>query len=160
MGGRLLHLGQTKPQLGRYFCITHMNKVAGETRTLTHHARAAALSRTVLLAESYKQRFGNGSPRTKYKVMKQQQRNNWKLMEIFKQGQGTQRRETLCLGHTSSTFWPFLADRICTAVTLQRNVPSGGCICRDAKPSPGQVCRHSTNFIQVDDAQPQSSTLC
>lgn len=133
-GGRVLPLGQTKPQLGRYFCISHMNKVMGETRTLTHHARAAALNRMVPLAESYEHN-ALAMAHLEQNVRSWSSNRETREMEIFKQGQGTQRRETLCLGHTSSTLWPFLAGKIHTAVTLQINVPSDECICSDAKPS-------------------------
>lgn len=128
-GVGVLPLGQTKPQPGRYFCISHMNKVMGETRTLTHHARAAAPSRMVLLAESYKHNtlamahkmLGHGAAAKK--------QGRWTFSN---KGKGP-----LCLGDSSSTLGPFLADKICTAVTLQINVPSDECIHSDAQPSRG-----------------------
>ena len=130
-----VRLGQTKPQLGRYFCISHMNKVMGENRTLTHHARAAALSGMVLLAGSYKHNT-LAMAHLEQNVRSWSSNRETRETELFKQGQGTQRIESLCLGHTSSTLWPFLADKIRTVVTLQINVPSE-CICSDAKPSRG-----------------------
>lgn len=39
--GGVIPLGQTKPHLCRYFCISHMKKVMGETRAFTHHASTA-----------------------------------------------------------------------------------------------------------------------
>lgn len=79
--------------------------------------------------------------------------------EIFKQGQGTQWSYSLCLGHTSSLLWPFLADKIHIAVTLQMNVPSDECICSATKPSRGWVCKHSASSLQMDDTSTDLTLL-